>query len=78
MNHKKRVPTFLIQLGILGMAIFGILMHLIADILCFLSTSSRTSDPDEASDVAPSGGVFNYRIGKLDDGMDPIGWYEGD
>ena len=78
MNHKKRVSTLLIQLGLLGMAIFGILIRLIADIISILATSARTSDPDDASDVAPSGGVFNYRTGKLDDGMDPIGWYEKD
>ncbi len=78
MNHKKRVSTLLIQLGLLGMAIFGVLMRLIADVISMLATSARTSDPDDASDVAPSGGVFNYRTGKLDDGMDPIGWYEKD
>jgi len=78
MNHKKRVSALLIQLGLLGMAIFGVLMRLIADVISMLATSARTSDPDDASDVAPSGGVFNYRTGKLDDGMDPIGWYEKD
>ena len=78
MNRKKRVSTLLIQLGLLGMAVFGILIRLIADVISILATSAKTSDPDDASDVAPSGGVFNYRTGKLDDGMDPIGWYEKD
>ena len=78
MNRKKRVSTLLIQLGLLGMAVFGILIRLLADVISILATSAKTSDPDDASDVAPSGGVFNYRTGKLDDGMDPIGWYEKD
>ncbi len=78
MNHSKRVSTLLIQLGLLGMAIFGVLMRLITDVISTLATSARTLDPDEASDVAPSGGVLNYRTGKLDDGTDPVGWYEKD
>lgn len=78
MKYIKRVYTLLIQLGLLGISIFGVLMRLIIDVISTLASSVRTSDPDGTSDVAPSGGVLNYRTGKLDDGMDPIGWYEKD
>jgi hypothetical protein len=78
MNSNNRVSAFFIQLGLLGMAIIGVLVRLIIDVISMLASSARTSDPDGTSDVAPSGGVLNYRTGKLDDGMDPIGWYEKD
>lgn len=78
MKYIKRVYTLLIRLGLLGTAIFGVLARLLFDIISTLASDTRTSDPDGTSDVAPSGGVLNYRTGKLDDGMDPIGWYEKD
>lgn len=78
MKYIKRVYTLLIRLGLLGTAIFGVLARLLFDIISTLASDARTSDPDGTSDVAPSGGVLNYRTGKLDDGMDPIGWYEKD
>lgn len=42
----------------------------------FLASSAEDSDTQDVADIAPSGGVLNYRTGKLDDGTDPIGWYE--
>ena len=49
-----------------------------ATLIGLLASSTKTSDTNDASDVAPSGGVFNYRTAKLDDGTDPVGWYEKD
>ncbi len=50
----------------------------VASSVGLLASSTKTSDTNDASDVAPSGGVLNYRTGKLDDGTDPVGWYEKD
>ena len=50
----------------------------VASLVALLAESAKTSDAKEASDIAPSGGVLNYRTGKLDDGTDPVGWYEKD
>ena len=44
----------------------------------FLAGSAQADrEDDEASDPA-QGGLLNYRTGKLDDGTDPVGWYERD
>ena len=43
-----------------------------------LAQSAKTQKFGKESDIAPSGGVLNYRTGKLDDGTDPVGWYEKD
>jgi len=46
--------------------------------LGLLAHSAKTKKFGKESDIAPSGGVLNYRSGKLDDGTDPVGWYEKD
>ncbi len=56
--------------GWLGTAITGL--------LGFLAASAETSSTNDASENAAEGGVLNYRTGKLDDGRDPVGWYEQD
>lgn len=50
----------------------------VAGLVALLAASAKTSGTQDASDIAPSGGVLNYRTGKLDDGTDPVGWYEKD
>ncbi len=50
----------------------------VASLVTFLAASAKISDEQDTSDIAPSGGVLNYRTGKLDDGTDPVGWYEKD
>ncbi len=77
-NSKNGITSFLIQFGRLCLSIVGILMRLMANVVSVLASSIDISDSNDKSDVAPSGGVFNYRTGKLDDGMDPLGWYEKD
>lgn len=51
---------------------------LVVSLLGLLAASAKTSDANDASANAARGGVLNYRIGKLDDGTDPTGWYEKD
>ena len=48
----------------------------IGHLLGLLGSSVHQSDDDYGDKIAPSGGVYNYRIGNLDDGTDAIGWYE--
>ena len=66
------------QLGRVGMAAVGILGSLVASLVELLAASAEASDTNEESEIVPSGGILNYRTGKLDDGTDPIGWYEKD
>jgi hypothetical protein len=54
------------------------LARVIASLVGLLADSAKAPDTNDPSDVAPSGGVLNYRTGKLDDGTDPVGWYEKD
>ena len=54
------------------------LTRFIASLVGLLADSAKVPDTNDPSDVAPSGGVLNYRTGKLDDGTDPVGWYEKD
>ena len=50
----------------------------VGHLIGLLGSSAHRSDDDYGDEIAPSGGVYNYRIGNLDDGTDPIGWYEDD
>ena len=47
-------------------------------IVYLLASGTNESDQTSASDVAPIGGVLNFRTAQLDDGTDPVGWYEKD
>ena len=43
-----------------------------------LASGTNGSNRNGASDVAPDGGILNFRSAQLDDGTDPVGWYEKD
>lgn len=43
-----------------------------------LAGSAQTLPANDELNSSIRGGVLNYRTGKLDDGTDPIGWYERD
>jgi multisubunit Na+/H+ antiporter MnhB subunit len=49
-----------------------------AGLVGLLAGGVGATERKDDSNVAPSGGVLNYRTGKLDDGTDPVGWYEED
>ncbi|MFC1602688.1 hypothetical protein ACFL3U_03875 [Pseudomonadota bacterium] len=66
------------QLGRVSVAAVGILGSLAASLLGLLATSAEVSGTNKDPEIVPSGGILNYRTGKLDDGTDPIGWYEKD
>ncbi|MDA9096005.1 hypothetical protein N9J88_06390 [Porticoccaceae bacterium] len=42
------------------------------------ASSNVSSEDNNSSSDDLTGGVLNYRTGKLDDGTDPNGWYEKD
>jgi len=58
-------------------ALFVLLVKILASAVGFLAAAADTSKKD-IDDITDNykGGILNYRTGKLDDGTDPIGWYE--
>ena len=58
-------------------ASFVLLVKILASAVGFLAAAADTSKKD-IDDITDNykGGILNYRTGKLDDGTDPIGWYE--
>lgn len=43
-----------------------------------LASNAKTEPANDELSHSVRGGVLNYRTGKLDDGTDPVGWYERD
>ena len=76
--RRTGVVAYFKTIGQIGKVIASTLGGFIASLVGLLAVSTKTSDAKETSDIAPSGGVLNYRTGKLDDGTDPVGWYEKD
>jgi hypothetical protein len=56
----------------------GLIGAATAGLVGLLAGGVEATEGDDDSDVAPSGGVLNYRAGRLDEGTDPVGWYEED
>ena len=56
-------------------------VRLVADFLGWaigiLLSAAMTEQPDETRTTFGQG-VLNYRTGQLDNGLDPLGWYERD
>ena len=44
----------------------------------FLAVAAKTTPANDDLSSSVRGGLLNYRTGKLDDGTDPVGWYERD
>ena len=65
MNIRHSILSALEKAGISARHLIGL-----------LGSSADHSDEDFGDRIAPSGGVYNYRTGNLDDGTDAIGWYE--
>lgn len=73
---EKQPFTFLKAIGQAVLDVIKAVAKLGASILGLFAESAKTDNDD--ANIAPSGGVLNYRTGKLDDGTDPNGWYEKD
>lgn len=76
--YRLGFTTYLEIIGQDAKAIAGALTKFAGSLIGLLAVSAKTDGASDKSDVAPSGGVLNYRTGKLDDGTDPVGWYEKD
>ena len=61
-------------------ALFTLMTFVLIGIARLLSESAKSTETKEEGEHLSdlSGGVLNYRTGKLDDGTDPYGWYEDD
>lgn len=53
-------------------------LRLVADAVGVLASNAKTEPASDELSHSVRGGVLNYRTGKLDDGADPVGWYERD
>jgi hypothetical protein len=51
---------------------------LVVGFLALAAQGEDSTDDEDLPDGGFSGGVLNYRTGRLDDGTDPYGWYEDD
>jgi hypothetical protein len=58
----------------IAVAVTGLIGHSIR----LLAGSAQPTPADDELNSSIRGGVLNYRTGKLDDGTDPVGWYERD
>jgi hypothetical protein len=74
LRHFAKRGTY----GRIAAALAGLISAATAGLVGLLAGGVGATEREDDSDVAPSGGVLNYRTGKLDDGTDPVGWYEGD
>ncbi len=52
--------------------------RLIARTVGVLAANAQTEPANDELSSSIRGGVLSYRTGKLDDGTDPVGWYERD
>lgn len=55
-----------------------IAVRILAGMTGLLAASAQTTPAKDVVNSSISGGILNYRTGKLDDGTDPYGWYERD
>ena len=78
LSRRIGVIAYFKLIGHVGKVIISILGAFVTSLVALLAAGTKTSDAKETSDIAPSGGVLNYRTSKLDDGTDPVGWYEKD
>lgn len=62
----------------LAAATSGTVIGVILAAIRFLGDAAETTPSDDALSSSVRGGILNYRTGKLDDGTDPVGWYEAD
>jgi hypothetical protein len=75
---RRKVQILLSESYKVIAALAALLSEILRNVAVFLIGGSEPSKKSSSSDMAPSGGVLNYRTSKLDDGTDPIGWYERD
>jgi hypothetical protein len=77
MGSKKR-HSRLMRMGAVARTIAVSVAGLIGHSIRLLAGSAQPAPADDELNSSIRGGVLNYRTGKLDDGTDPVGWYERD
>ena len=76
-NH--RFNNVLLSGAALAKALFALLAFVLVSLVRLLTGAANATESDKDEPLSDlSGGVLNYRTGKLDDGTDPYGWYEED
>ena len=76
--RKSGIACYLRGLSFAARGIIVAMSKLVIGFVGFLAASAKTAGANEATTNAASGGMLNYRTGKLDDGTDPAGMYEKD
>ena len=76
--RKRGAKAYFGQLGSGMVFLFVLSGKFLIKAVGLLAQSTKTRKFGKESDIAPSGGALNYRTGKLDNGTDPVGWYEKD
>jgi hypothetical protein len=72
------VKTVLRAASSVTVATVGVGLSLLLSGIRLLAGSAGNSPAQNEISCSVRGGVLNYRTGKLDDGTDPVGWYERD
>jgi len=72
------VKTVLKTASSVVVATIGASLSLLLSGVRLLASSAVTTPAQDEQNCSVRGGVLNYRTGKLDDGTDPVGWYERD
>ncbi len=75
----SRTPLRFLRIALRALTeVVRIGLRLIARIVGVLAANAQTEPANDELSSSIRGGVLNYRTGKLDDGTDPVGWYERD
>jgi hypothetical protein len=74
----NRTLKYFVQIFRTAWTMIVALARFMASLVGLLAESIEVPAPNDATNHAVRGGVLNYRTGKLDDGIDPYGWYEHD
>lgn len=53
-------------------------LRFVHSVILLLAEGAKTKSDEDELNSSIRGGILNYRTGKLDDGTDPVGWYEKD
>ena len=62
----------------LGVALLTLVIGVTKLVLNIVAADSNTLTEPESDQNSLEFGVLNYRTGKFDNGLDPLGWYDLD
>lgn len=76
--ERKRTHNMSESAYCVFIAVIRLLGELLRSVASTLSSGTKTSAQNDASNNAAQGGALNHRTGRFDDGTDASGWYEKD